>query len=303
MKPLPAALRFVERDWLSSNQVVGIDGAQATVVDTGYAKHAALTVALMRQVLDGTGARLARIVNTHLHSDHCGGNRALADAFGCTITVPHASAAEVAEWDERRLSFAATGQRCPRFAHDATLQPGDTLRLGGLDWDVHAAPGHDPKSLIFHCERERLLISADALWENGFGIVFPEIDGESGFDEQHEVLELIGRLRVEQVLPGHGSMFSDVDAALGRARAKLAAMREDPGRHARHALKVLVKFLLLDVERIDEHALHERVSDAVIMRRAAAQVGMAYEDALRWAADSLVAQGLLRREGDLLVDA
>jgi len=303
VKPLPAALRFVERDWLSSNQVVGIDGAQATVVDTGYAKHAALTVALMRQVLDGTGARLARIVNTHLHSDHCGGNRALADAFGCTITVPHASAAEVAEWDERRLSFAATGQRCPRFAHDATLRPGDTLRLGGLDWDVHAAPGHDPKSLIFHCERERLLISADALWANGFGIVFPEIDGESGFDEQHEVLGLIGRLRVEQVLPGHGPMFGDVDAALGRARTKLAAMREDPGRHARHALKVLVKFLLLDVERIDEHALHERVSDAVIMRRAAAQVGMAYEDALRWAADSLVAQGLLRREGDLLVDA
>lgn len=303
MKPLPAALRFVERDWLSSNQVVGIDGAQATVVDTGYARHAALTVALMRQVLDGTGARLARIVNTHLHSDHCGGNRALADAFGCTITVPHASAAEVAEWDERRLSFAATGQRCPRFAHDATLRPGDTLRLGGLDWDVHAAPGHDPKSLIFHCERERLLISADALWANGFGIVFPEIDGESGFDEQHEVLGLIGRLRVDCVLPGHGPMFSDVQAALGRARAKLAAMREDPGRHARHALKVLVKFLLLDVERIDEHALHERVSDAVIMRRAAAQVGMAYEDALRWAADSLVAQGLLRREGDLLVDA
>ena len=27
-----------------------------------------------------------------------------------------------------------------------------------------------------------LLISADALWENGFGIVFPELEGGSGFD-------------------------------------------------------------------------------------------------------------------------
>ncbi len=303
MKPLPATLRFVERDWLSSNQIVGIDGDAATVVDTGYAKHAALTVALMRQLLAGSGAGLARVVNTHLHSDHCGGNRALVDAFGCAITVPHASATEVAEWDEQRLSFAATGQRCPRFAHDATLRPGDTLRLGGLDWDVHAAPGHDPKSLIFHCERERLLISADALWGNGFGIVFPEIEGESGFDEQHEVLDLIGRLRVESVLPGHGPMFDDVEAALARARAKLAAMREDPKRHARHALKVLVKFLLLDVERIAEPALHESVRDAVVMRHAAAQIGMDYGDALRWAADSLVAQGLLRREGDELLDA
>ena len=303
MNPLPATLRFVERDWLSSNQIVGIDGDAATVVDTGYAKHAALTVALMRQLLAGSGAGLARVVNTHLHSDHCGGNHALVDAFGCSITVPHASAAEVAEWDEQRLSFAATGQRCPRFAHDATLRPGDTLRLGELDWDVHAAPGHDPKSLIFHCERERLLISADALWGNGFGIVFPEIEGESGFDEQHEVLDLIGRLRVERVLPGHGPMFDDVEAALARARAKLAAMREDPKRHARHALKVLVKFLLLDVERIAEPALHESVRDAVVMRHAAAQIGMDYGDALRWAADSLVAQRLLRREGDELLDA
>lgn len=303
MNRLPASLRFIERDWLSSNQVVGIDGDEATVVDTGYAKHAALTVELVRRTLADSGARLSRIVNTHLHSDHCGGNRALVDAFGCSITIPQASAAEVAAWDESTLSFAATGQYCPRFGYDATLRPGDTLRLGGLHWDVHAAPGHDPKSLVFHCERERLLISADALWENGFGIVFPELDGESGFDEQHAVLELIGRLPVERVLPGHGRMFADVDAALERAHARLDAMRSDPGRHARHAMKVLVKFLLLDVERIEEHALHERARDAVVMRSAAARMGMEYEQALKWAADSLVEQGLLRREAGELIDA
>jgi glyoxylase-like metal-dependent hydrolase (beta-lactamase superfamily II) len=302
MKSLPASLRFIQRDWLSSNQIVGIEGDEATVVDTGYAKHAAHTVELLKQVMDADGVRLVRIVNTHLHSDHCGGNRALVDAFGCRITIPHASADEVAAWDESRLSFAATGQQCPRFTHDATLRPGDTLRLGGLDWDVHAAPGHDPKSLIFHCEREALLVSADALWENGFGIVFPEIEGESGFAEQQAVLDLIEGLHVDRVLPGHGRMFGDVDAALARARAKLDAMRSDPRRHARHALKVLVKFLLLDVERIDERALHERAQDAVVMRSAAAQIGMGYEQALKWAADSLVEQGLLRREGAELVD-
>ena len=41
---LPESLRFVERDWLSSNQLVGFEGNEAIVVDTGYAKHAALTV-------------------------------------------------------------------------------------------------------------------------------------------------------------------------------------------------------------------------------------------------------------------
>ena len=38
------------------------------------------------------------------------------------------------------------------------------------------------------------------------------------------------------------------------------------------------------------------------MRSAAAQIGIDYEQALTWATDSLVEQGLLRREGGELVD-
>src|SRR5690606_13023914 len=103
---------------------------------------------------------------------------------------------------------------------------------------------------------------------------------ESGFDEQHRVLDLLAKLRVDRVLPGHGRSFGDVADAIGRARAKLEALRADPRRHARHALKVLVKFLLLDAERIDERALYERTRDAAALQSAAAQLGMAYDEAL-----------------------
>jgi glyoxylase-like metal-dependent hydrolase (beta-lactamase superfamily II) len=72
---LPPSLRVVERGWLSANNVVFMDAAGASVVDTGYCTHAAQTVALMEHVLQGLP--LARIINTHLHSDHCGGNAAL----------------------------------------------------------------------------------------------------------------------------------------------------------------------------------------------------------------------------------
>lgn len=305
---LPESLRFVERDWLSSNQVVGFEGNEAIVVDTGYAKHAALTVELARHVLDararetGGSVRLVGIVNTHLHSDHCGGNHALARAFGCPITVPAASAADVAAWDEVALTHATTGQRCERFRHAATLAPGETLRLGGFDWRVLAAPGHDPKSLIFHCEREGLLVSADALWEQGFGVIFPELDGQSGFDEQRSVLELIATLPVRLVLPGHGRAFSDVRGALDRAFTRLEAMRADPRRHARHALKVLVKFLLLDLERIEATRLVELLRGAIVMQRTAELIGMEFGAALAWAADELVAQGQLRRDGAWLLN-
>jgi glyoxylase-like metal-dependent hydrolase (beta-lactamase superfamily II) len=299
---LPDTIRFVERDWLSSNQVFFVDGDEATVVDTGYVKHAPMTVAIVRRLLAETGARLARIVNTHLHSDHCGGNASLVQAFGCRVFVPAASLEDVANWDEEALTHAATGQRCDRFTADGTLSPGARLTMGGLPWRVLAAPGHDPKSLIFHCAQERLLISADALWEQGFGVIFPELEGESGFAEQQAVLELISSLPVDTVLPGHGPAFNDLNDALERAFALLRRLRSEPTRLPRHAVKVLTKYLMLDLERTENERLVARLAGTSVLRTAASLLGMAPEAALSRAIDELVAQDQLIREGNWLVN-
>ena len=69
------------------------------LVDTGHVVHAEQTVALVRHAL--RGEPLARIVNTHLHTDHCGGNAALQRAFGVPIIVPPGNADAVASWDTR----------------------------------------------------------------------------------------------------------------------------------------------------------------------------------------------------------
>lgn len=293
---LPRTVHFVQRDWLSSNQVFCVDGDEATVVDTGYVKHAPMTVAVVRRRLEQTGTRLARIVNTHLHSDHCGGNRRLVEAFGARVLVPQASLQDVANWDAEALTHAATAQRCDPFSADAGLAPGDAITMGGLHWRALAAPGHDPKSLIFHCEEARLLISADALWQHGFGVIFPEIEGESGFDEQQAILELIATLPVDHVLPGHGPAFSDVDKALVRAFSRLGAFREDRLRLPRNALKVLIKYLMLDLERVDSQDLVARLAGASIPRNAAARLGTSAEAALHRSIDELVAQGKLERD-------
>ena len=34
--------------------------------------------------------------------------------------------------------------------------------------------GHDPHSVILFEPQDRILISADALWEAGFGVIFPD---------------------------------------------------------------------------------------------------------------------------------
>lgn len=300
---LPPALRFIRRDWLSCNQLLLLDPDGATLIDSGYVKNAAETVALVGAILAGSGTPLARVINTHLHSDHCGGNAALAAAFGCGLLIPESSAAAVAAWDEEALTYRATGQRCARFVATGTIAGGETFRAANAEWIAHAAPGHDPESLIFHCPELGVLVSADALWEHGFGVIFPELAGKSGFAEQHAVLELIEALAPRVVIPGHGSTFTDVTGAIARARSRLAAMVSDPVRHARSALKVLVKYRLLDYERETEAAMIAELSDASVMVASAGVLGVDPALALARAIDELVAQAQVRREGDWLVNA
>ena len=174
------SLAVLERGWLSSNNVLFTGGEGATLVDTGYSSHAEQTVALVAARL---GAQpLARIVNTHLHSDHCGGNAALHARWQCRIAVPQNAFASAEAWNEAELTFQSTGQRCDRFPVHEALSAGMTLRLGPADWQVHSAPGHDPVAFMLFQPEERVLISGDALWQHGVSILFPEFSGGEGFE-------------------------------------------------------------------------------------------------------------------------
>jgi len=267
MTALPESIRVFERGWLSSNNVLLVDDTCAALVDTGYATHASQTRALVRKAL---GARpLDLIVNTHLHSDHCGGNALLQTTWPCRTAIPAAEAEAVRNWDEARLTFRATGQTCERFGFTETIEPGARLTLGALQWEVLGAPGHDPHSLMLFCAEERLLISADALWENGFGVIFPELEGESGFAEEQAVLETIARLDVKTVIPGHGAPFSNVQQALDSAFSRVAWLRADPSRNARNALKVLIVFKLLEAGAMSFDALLRMLDEAAVLGAAA----------------------------------
>jgi len=300
-------LTVLERGWLSSNNIVihGAAGeAGAVLVDTGHVVHAEQTVALVRHAL--RGEPLARIVNTHLHSDHCGGNAALQRAFGAPITVPPGNADAVAAWDTMRLTHATTGQRSERFSHAGTLAAGEFLVAGGRRWDALAAPGHDPYSLMLFDASLGVLISADALWENGFGVVFPEIDGEPGFDDVGAVLDAIERLPVQLVIPGHGAPFADVAMALARARSRLAGFKSQPERHARHAAKVMIKYHVMEEQRIALDALLQWSAATPFLQATWQRFGASHsESPAAWSehfVDELVAAGALGRDGEFVVD-
>jgi glyoxylase-like metal-dependent hydrolase (beta-lactamase superfamily II) len=298
---LPASMHVFERGWLSSNNILFIDHDQTALVDSGYLTHAAQTVALVAHGL--CGRSLDRLVNTHLHSDHCGGNAALQRAYRCRTTIPKAEADKVRGWDQEALTYAATGQQCEQFTFNDTLQAGDPIVLGGMPWQVLAAPGHDPHSLILYCSEERILISADALWENGFGVIFPELEGESGFAETRATLELIAGLDVRLVIPGHGAPFTEVNKALDTAFSRVEYLAADPVRNAQNAVKVLLKFLLLERQRIPLAEVPQLLTEIRLFASANRLFLRQTAPALaQWTIDQLVRVGSAEIVGDVLHD-
>jgi len=249
MHPLPAGVTFFERGWLSSNNILIQDASEAVLVDSGYWTHAEQTQALIQSAL--TQRPLTMLINTHLHSDHCGGNSHLQTIYPALKTyIPPGHASYVDNWDVQALTYAPTGQHCPQFVRTGSLQDGESFVVNDQTWRIYSAPGHDPHSVVIFNESTGVLISADALWENGFGVVFPEIEGVAAFDEVDSTINVIERLNPKLVLPGHGAAFSDVSAAIGRARSRLDQFRKSPDKHAAYAAKVLLKFKLLEFQKI-----------------------------------------------------
>jgi len=247
------------RDWLSSNNVVLRSRDGGVVIDSGYVKHAPLTLALVASRMGLDGRPLAKLVNTHCHSDHMGGNAALRRAYGCPIAVPAGEMPLVRAWDERALLLGPAGQHAERFSADESLDAGARHVWGDLEWHVLAAPGHDMAAVVFFNEEHRILVSGDALWENGYGIVMPPEIDEAALPATRATLELIAGLDARFVIPGHGEPFGDVPAALERAFRRTAAFEADSQRMARHVLKVLLMFSLLDRERIPIASLASHV--------------------------------------------
>jgi len=259
---LPPQVRVFVRDWLSSNNIL-VKGREGHVlIDSGYARHAPLTLALLATPQGIGAAPLARLVNTHCHSDHMGGNAAIKARYGCPIALPDGEAPLIDAWDENTLLLAYADQRADRFAYDEVIRAGETHVWGDLEWQALAAPGHDMGALVFFNPEHRILVSGDALWANGYGFVMPREVDPRALPATRATLEMLAALELRVVIPGHGEPFADVGAALERAFARTAAFEADSLRVARHALKAVLTFALLDQRRLplsDMPAYVERI--------------------------------------------
>ena len=299
---LPDSVRVIVRDWLNANHVLLLDGDDNVLIDSGYVTHADTTLRLVREQL--RGRPLPRLINSHCHADHMGGNAALQRAFGCTLSVPAGEAALIERWDTQALWIDWGGQRAERFAFDAVIRSGDRLRMGGLDWTVLDAPGHDMGAVMFWNPDRRILISGDALWQRGFGVVLPGPGWRERLAATRDTLLRIRALAPAHVIPGHGAVFSDVGAAIATSLARVEGFENDEARLARHAVKVMFSFALMDLGSLDEDSLPDYLAAVPVYGEYdQAFLGLGFTGLAEWLVAELLRAGALSRRAGKIVAA
>ncbi len=299
---LPQSLRVIVRGWLNCNQVVMLAPRDNLLVDSGYCTHREQTLERLAGPEGLDGEPLERLINTHCHSDHMGGNAAIAHAHGCRITIPAGEAKHIEPWTPQSAWMEEFDQRADPFHFDDTIAAGDTFEGGGFEWQAHAAPGHDMDALMFYAPSHRILITGDALWQNGMGFVWPEEGANPFIDAAQATLEAIARLAPALVIPGHGRPFADAAGSVANARARLAAFARDPAKNARHVIKVMFVFALLDRGRMALADVPAYLGRIGCYRRMAERfLASAPESLAGWLVEDLARSGVIKSADGALI--
>lgn len=246
LEPEMTSIRAVVRGRLNCNQVLLLSEAGHVLIDSGYSACAEETLRLIALPANLGKRPLTRVINTHCHADHVGGNAALVRRYGCAVSIPAADARDVRAWNRDAFLIDYADHHIEPFEFTDALAPGDRFDAGGFAWQALAAPGHDMNALMFWCEEHGILISGDALWDNGLGAMFPLPSLDDAVVAGFATLDRIQALHPRWVIPGHGAPFTDVAGAIARARGYLDVLAADPARNARHVLKELFCFALLE---------------------------------------------------------
>ncbi|MCP5106317.1 MAG: MBL fold metallo-hydrolase [bacterium] len=137
-----------------------------------------------------------KILNTHGHSDHTGGNRYYAELYGVNIAIPGADNAYYKKENPGKepYEFLSAGET------------GGTINCGSLKVTILHTPGHSPGSTCFLVNG--LLLSGDTLFRHSVGRTW----GRTKEEEQEKMAFQITNIKSKllslpgntPVFPGHG---------------------------------------------------------------------------------------------------
>ncbi|CAG0994895.1 Metallo-beta-lactamase type 2 [Phycisphaerales bacterium] len=179
---------------IGGNSVLVTGGEGALLIDT---KQAALGPALRREVL-GKSAKIAKVLNTHHHFDHAGGNAVFSGECpvvahdSCWNRLKAAREGYFAQLEEKIAALEASSvEGAKQAGADArafkeglakvpanALEPTEhhasdfTLEIAGREVKVyHHGPGHTDNDLVLHFPKENVVVTGDLVF-NGLNPYF-----------------------------------------------------------------------------------------------------------------------------------
>src|SRR5207237_833918 len=117
----------------------------------------------------------------------------------------------------------------------AELRGGDTVRMGGADWQVLSTPGHAETSISLYQPESRLLIAGDILIGNAGASVTLHAMPRPGrwLLQIFDSLDRLGALDVERAYPGHGPLIEGASGVIPLRRQRAAQRLDEVGEMVR----------------------------------------------------------------------
>ncbi len=141
---------------------------------------------------------VTKIINTHGHFDHIGGNRYFIKKTGAEILIHKEDLCYLEKTTTRIVDFLRSGRETEYNLK--TLNDGDVIEFGNSKLTVIHTPGHSPGSICLYGEGN--LFTGDTLFTEGMGRT--DISGGNYLQIMKSIKEKILRLPDETVIwPGH----------------------------------------------------------------------------------------------------
>ncbi len=110
------------------------------------------------------GKSVKYILLTHGHADHILGVYDLKQAFPDAKIVIHKRDADCLTNNMTSLAFSIAPNTQKNIEPDITVDEGDVISLGSLDFKVMHTPGHTMGSVCYYVESERTIFTGDTLF-------------------------------------------------------------------------------------------------------------------------------------------